>query len=144
MQPNPIAETEGPFVPSCRRGMSTVIYLPVNYVPPALHVAPASASVGERGGPARVLLCSRSEADMDDDGPDVITHLLRDYERTFHNLKRQDRLEKEASTTFSELAAKVKAEVDRRNGIDRRTTPRVTSDRRVRNELQPPGTVEST
>jgi hypothetical protein len=80
---------------------------------------------------------------MDDEAPDVITDLLRDYERTFHTLKRQDRLEKEASTTFSELAAKVKAEVDRRNGIDRRAAPRAATDRRVRNELQSPDTVES-
>jgi hypothetical protein len=72
---------------------------------------------------------------MDDEAPDVITHLLRDYEKTFHDLKREDRLEKEASTTFSELAAKVKAEVDRRTGIDRRTAPRVTPDRRVSKEL---------
>jgi hypothetical protein len=82
-------------------------------------------------------------ANMDDEAPDVITHLLRDYEKTFHNLKREDRLEKEASTMFSELAAKVKAEVDRRKGMDRRATPRVTTDRRVRNELQPSDTVES-
>jgi hypothetical protein len=76
---------------------------------------------------------------MDDEAPDVITHLLLDYEKTLHDLKRQDRLEKEAPTAFAELAAKVKAEVDRRSGIDRRAGIRVTPDRRV---AQPSNTAE--
>ncbi len=81
---------------------------------------------------------------MDDEPPDTINHLLRDYEKTFGDLKRKDRLEREASTTFAELAAKVKAEIDRRTGADRRVEPRPTGDRRLRNEIQPSDTVEST
>jgi len=81
---------------------------------------------------------------MDDEAPDVITHLLRDYEKTLDDLKRQHRLEQEAPTAFAELAAKVKAEVDRRTGLDRRTQPRSTADRRTRSESQLSDTVEST
>ena len=80
---------------------------------------------------------------MDDEAPDAITHLLRDYEKTLHDLKRKDRLVKEAPTAFAELAAKVKAEVDRRTGIDRRAEARRTGDRRLWNEMQPSDTVES-
>ncbi len=80
---------------------------------------------------------------MEDEPPDTITHLLRDYEKTFDDLKRKDRLEREASTTFAELAAKVKAEIDRRTGIDRRAEPRATGDRRIKNEIQPSDTAES-
>jgi hypothetical protein len=80
---------------------------------------------------------------MDDEAPDVITHLLLHYEKTFDDLKREHRLEREAPTAFAELAAKVKAEVDRRSGIDRRAAPRAATDRRVRNEMQPSDTVES-
>jgi hypothetical protein len=56
---------------------------------------------------------------MDDEAPDVITHLLRDYEKTLDALKKEHRLVQEAPTKFAELAAKVKAEVERRSGVDR-------------------------
>ena len=80
---------------------------------------------------------------MDDEPPDTITHLLRDYEKTLDDLKREDRLEEEAPTAFAELAAKVKAEVERRSGAERRAQPRRTGDRRVRNEMLPSDTAES-
>jgi len=80
---------------------------------------------------------------MDDEPPDTINHLLRDYEKTLDDLKREDRLEKEAPTAFAELAAKVKAEVERRSGADRRAQPRRTGDRRICNEMLPSDTAES-
>jgi hypothetical protein len=80
---------------------------------------------------------------MEDDAPDTITHLLRHYERTLDDLKREQRLEKEAPTTFAELAAKVTAEVERRSGAERRGKPRRTGDRRVQNEKLPSDTAES-
>ena len=80
---------------------------------------------------------------MEDEAPDTITHLLRDYEKTLDDLKREHRLEKEAPTAFAELAAKVKAEVERRSGAERRARSRWTPDRRVSDETVPPDTVES-
>ena len=68
---------------------------------------------------------------MDDEAPDVINHLLRDYEKTLDSLKKEHRLVQDAPTTFAELAASVKAEVDRRSGVDRRVDPRATADRRT-------------
>jgi hypothetical protein len=65
-----------------------------------------------------------------DDEADVITHLLRDYEKTLDDLKKEHRLVQEAPTKFAELAAKVKAEVERRSGVDRRASTRPTADRR--------------
>jgi hypothetical protein len=67
-----------------------------------------------------------------DDEADVITHLLRDYEKTLDDLKKEHRLVQEAPTKFAELAAKVKAEVERRSGVDRRASARPTADRRNR------------
>jgi hypothetical protein len=80
---------------------------------------------------------------MEDEPADTITHLLRDYEKTLEDLKRAHRLEKEAPTAFAELAAKVKAEVERRGGAERRARSRMTPDRRVSNGMPPPDTVES-
>ena len=80
-----------------------------------------------------------NEADRESD---AINHLLRDYEKTFDDLKRENRLETEARFAFAELAAKVKAEVDRRTGADRRATPRAVPDRRVHNQTEPSDTVE--
>jgi hypothetical protein len=68
---------------------------------------------------------------MDDEAPDVINHLLRDYEKALDSLKKEHRLVQDAPTTFAELAARVKAEVDRRSGVDRRADPRATADRRT-------------
>ena len=126
MHPSPIAETEGPFFPNCRRAISTV-------VPPD--------SIMSRVGPSLAPLAPG--ANMEDDAPDTITHLLRDYEKTLDDLKRERRLEKEAPTTFAELAAKVTAEVERRSGAERRGKPRKTGDRRVQNEKLPSDTAES-
>jgi hypothetical protein len=80
---------------------------------------------------------------MDDEAPDVITHLLRDYEKSLDALKKEDRLVQEAPTKFAELAAKVKAEVERRTGMDRRAGPRPTPDRRGRTETTAPDAVDS-
>ena len=83
--------------------------------------------------------------EADDSESDAVNHLLRDYEKTLDDLKRENRLEKEARFAFAELAAKVKAEVDRRTGIDRRAAPRDVPDRRVHNQKEPSesDTVES-
>jgi hypothetical protein len=83
--------------------------------------------------------------EADDSESDVVNHLLRDYEKTLDDLKRENRLEKDARFAFAELAAKVKAEVDRRTGADRRATPRAVPDRRVNNQNEPSDsdTVES-
>ena len=121
MHPSPIAETERPFFPKLSsRHFQRCDLLPINYVPGR----PESCSAWRLG------------ANMDDDAPDTITHLLRDYEKTLDDLKREQRLEKEAPTTFAELAAKVTAEVERRSGAERRGKPRTTGDRRVRNEMR--------
>jgi hypothetical protein len=80
---------------------------------------------------------------MDDEAPDVITHLLRDYEKTLDALKKEHRLVQEAPTKFAELAAKVKAEVERRSGVDRRSAARPTAERRGRIEMPRSDTAES-
>ena len=81
--------------------------------------------------------------EADDKESDAITHLLRDYEKTLDDLKREDRLEQEAPTTFAELAAKVKAEVERRTAEQTGDAqPRATERRVDRRELQPSETVE--
>jgi len=80
---------------------------------------------------------------VDDGESDAINHLLRDYEKTLDGLKRDDRLQEQASTTFAELAAKVKAEVDRRRGVDRRAEVRATERRAVRTQHEPSETAES-
>jgi len=79
----------------------------------------------------------------DDGEPDTINHLLRDYEKTLDGLKRQDRLQEHASTTFAELAAKVKAEVDRRAGVDRRAHARGPERRAIQTHPQPSESAES-
>ena len=81
--------------------------------------------------------------DVDDGESDTINRLLRAYEKTLDGLKRDDRLQEQASTTFAELAAKVKAEVDRRRGIDRRAEARATERRAMRPQHQPSETAES-
>ena len=78
-----------------------------------------------------------------DDEPDIITHLLRDYEKALDTLKKEHRLVQEAPTKFAELAAKVKAEVERRSGVDRRAAARPTVDRRGRIEMPGSDTPES-
>jgi hypothetical protein len=81
--------------------------------------------------------------ERDDGESDPINHLLRNYEKTLDVLKREDRLQEQASTTFAELAAKVKAEVDRRSGIDRRAHARASERRAVRTREQLSETAES-
>jgi hypothetical protein len=78
-----------------------------------------------------------------DDEADVITHLLRDYEKTLDDLKKEHRLVQDAPTKFAELAAKVQAEVERRSGVDRRAAARPTAERRGRIENLQSDTAES-
>jgi hypothetical protein len=78
-----------------------------------------------------------------DDEADVITHLLRDYEKTLDDLKKEHRLVQDAPTKFAELAAKVQAEVERRSGVDRRAAGPPTAERRGRIENLQSDTAES-
>lgn len=67
---------------------------------------------------------------MDEQSPDPITRLLRDYEKALERLKRQRTLTEHAPTTFGELASRVEAEIERRSGVDRRAGVRGTTERR--------------
>jgi hypothetical protein len=62
---------------------------------------------------------------------DEVAAVLRDCEEALIELKESDRLLQDGHQAFAALASKMRAEIERRSGLDRRTGPRVTNDRRA-------------
>jgi hypothetical protein len=69
----------------------------------------------------------------DTDPSKDIQAALEDCEDQVDNLKRENRLLREASRTFGALAERLNAslESERRDGADRRSSPRPSGDRRT-------------
>jgi hypothetical protein len=72
--------------------------------------------------------------DTDRFDADEVTTVLLECEATLRALHKQHRLTAGALKSFSELAAKVRGELDRRQRPDRRANPRTSLDRRVNSE----------
>jgi hypothetical protein len=62
---------------------------------------------------------------------DEIVGVLKECEQRLRSLTENGRLTEGALNAFVELSRKVRAELERRNNVDRRRTPRNTPDRRV-------------
>ena len=62
---------------------------------------------------------------------DQITRVLQQCETTLRTLAEQRRLSSGALATFAQLSATVRQEMERRQGSDRRVTPRDSPDRRA-------------
>jgi hypothetical protein len=72
--------------------------------------------------------------DTDRFDADEVTTVLLECEATLRALHNQHRLTAGALKSFSELAARLRGELDRRQRADRRANPRTSPDRRVTNE----------
>lgn len=67
---------------------------------------------------------------MTEKDDDPITDMLRECERTLNELKEKHKLAEVGLKPFADLAAKVRAEIERRAGADRRNEVRKTPERR--------------
>jgi len=67
---------------------------------------------------------------MTENNHDPITAMLHECETALTDLKAKHKLTEDGVKPFAELASKVRAEIDRRAGVDRRAVPRETPDRR--------------
>lgn len=75
--------------------------------------------------------------DTDQVVPDEVTTVLLECEETLRTLHQQRRLTAGALKSFSELAARLRGEMDRRQGRDRRANPRTTPERRLQGGAKP-------
>jgi hypothetical protein len=69
---------------------------------------------------------------MADQDSDEIADLLRGCEEALSELKENHRLVQDGGKAFAELASKLRVEMERRSGADRRAQSRAADDRRRR------------
>ena len=75
------------------------------------------------------MWCEELEA-MTEKDDDPIIDMLRECEKTLNELKEKQKLAEVGLKPFADLAAKVRAEIERRAGADRRNEVRQTPERR--------------